>query len=89
METLKQNNTKNNIVEIGTQFKFGEDEVTPSNIVLNSIGKALEAIKLETRMFVFDALHGTNYRQIRHDLVEQEKRRKFEESIGLIAVKHK
>jgi len=42
--------------------------------------------KLEARMLAFDALHGTSYRTIRHELVEQKKRAAFEKSIGLIAV---
>jgi hypothetical protein len=42
--------------------------------------------KLEARMIAFDAVHGTNYRAIRHELIEQKKRAAFEASIGLIAV---
>jgi hypothetical protein len=40
-------------------------------------------------MATFDALHGTNYRHIRNELVEQQKRRKFEQSIGIIAIDRK
>jgi hypothetical protein len=43
-------------------------------------------IKLETRMVVFDKLHGTNYREVRHALVEKQRREKFEQSIGLVAL---
>lgn len=43
-------------------------------------------IKLETRMVVFDKLHGTNYREVRHSLVEKQRREKFEQSIGLVAI---
>lgn len=43
--------------------------------------------KLEARMLVFDAFHGTNYRQIRHDLIEQKRRERFEASIGLSRIK--
>ncbi len=43
-------------------------------------------IALQTRMTVFDARHGTDYRHIRNQLVEQQKRHQFEQSIGLVAV---
>lgn len=39
--------------------------------------------KLESRMVAFDALHGTNYRQIRHNLVLLNKCERFERSIGI------
>lgn len=86
-ETQTKPNTQNEF-EVGTQFVFNGEPEAP-NIVLAGIGRAVEAVKLETRMFVFDALHRTNYREIRHGLIEQEKRRKFEASIGLIAVDKK
>jgi hypothetical protein len=54
--------------------------------VLNGIHGAIDHVKLESRMLVFDALHGTDYRTIRHDLIEKQKRERFEASIGLIAV---
>lgn len=55
--------------------------------VANFIGAIANNVALETKMFAFDRLHGTNYRDIRHELIEQERRRKFEQSIGLVAVK--
>jgi hypothetical protein len=70
--------------EVGTEFVFNGEPEAP-NVVVAGIGRAVETIKLETRMLVFDALHGTDYRAIRHNLVAEQKRRKFEESIGLIA----
>jgi hypothetical protein len=57
--------------------------------VLNGLGHAIGAIQLETRMFVFDALHGTHYRLIRHELMAEKKRERFEASIGLIAINRK
>jgi hypothetical protein len=86
-ETQTQPNTQNQY-EVGTSFVFNGEPEAP-NVVLAGLGRAVEAVKLETRMFVFDALHNTNYRAVRHELVEQEKRRKFEASIGLIAVDKK
>lgn len=62
---------------------------TALNIASEGISRAVEVVKLEARMFVFDALHRTNYRSIRHDLVREQKRRKFEESIGLVATGRK
>lgn len=83
---LNKTQTPETLVEVGTQFVFGEGDPTPTNVVLDGLSRAVEAVKLETRMFVFDALHGTDYRAIRHDLVRQEKMRKFEESIGIVAI---
>lgn len=44
-------------------------------------------IALQARMATFDVLHGTNYRQVRNQLVEQKRREEFVKSIGLVAVK--
>lgn len=46
-------------------------------------------IALQARMAIFDARHGTEYRQIRNALVEQKRREEFLESIGLVAIKGK
>lgn len=86
-ETQTQPNTQNQY-EVGTSFVFNGEPEAP-NVVLAGLGRAVEHVKLETRMFVFDALHKTNYRAVRHELVEQQKRRDFEASIGLIAVDKK
>jgi hypothetical protein len=82
---LKETQTPPNEIEVGTQFIFNGEPQAP-NIVLAGLSRAVEYAKLETRMFVFDALHHTNYRTIRHELVAEQKRHKFEESIGLVAV---
>lgn len=86
-ETQTQPTTRNEF-EVGTSFVFNGEPEAP-NVVLAGLGRAVEHVRLETRMFVFDALHRTNYRAIRHELVEQQKRRDFEASIGLIAVDKK
>jgi hypothetical protein len=57
--------------------------------ITSAIGNVAAAARLEVRMAVFDTLHGTNYRRIRHDLIEQQKRERFEKSIGLVAVSKK
>jgi hypothetical protein len=82
---FKETQTQPNQYDIGTQFVFNGEPSAP-NILIAGLGRAVEAVRLETRMFVFDALHRTNYRQIRHDLVAEQKRRQFEESIGLVAL---
>lgn len=87
MENKTQTHTTNEF-EVGTQFIFNGEPEAP-NVVLEGLSRAVEAVKLETRMFVFDALHKTNYRAVRHELVEQEKRKRFEASIGLVAVDKK
>lgn len=54
--------------------------------ITTTIGNMATAARLEVRMAVFDTLHGTNYRKIRHDLIEKRCRETFEASIGLVAV---
>lgn len=78
-ETQTQSKTE---YEVGTEFIFNAEPTAP-NIVLEGLSRAVEAAKLETRMFVYDALHRTNYRAIRHRIVADERNRRFEESIGL------
>lgn len=46
-------------------------------------------ISLQARMATFDAFHGTHYRRIRNELMEQQKRRQFERSIGLTPIEGK
>lgn len=81
-----------NQYEIGTEVVFNAE---PTQIELartaaiQGLQRVADTVRLETRMLVFDALHGTNYRQIRHDLVAQQRRERFEASIGLIALHKK
>jgi hypothetical protein len=44
-------------------------------------------VALQTQMFVYDALHGTNYRDIRNTLVAENRNAEFEKKIGLVATK--
>lgn len=74
MKTLKQTS---NEIEVGTQFVFKSEPT--------ALDSVFAAIKLEARMLVFDTLHGTDYRSIRHALVAEQKRRDFEASIGLVS----
>lgn len=53
----------------------------------NALTRANDQLKLEMRMWVFDKRHGTNYRAIRHALIEKQKREQFEKSIGLVRTK--
>lgn len=52
------------------------------NAVIGFVGN----VGLQARMALFDAKHGTHYRSIRNELVEQKKRSEFEQRIGLIAI---
>lgn len=74
--------TKHQELEIGTQFVFN-GEPTPRAVLIEGLAKALGSVKLEARMFVFDTLHGTNYRRVRHDLMKQKRCAEFEASIGI------
>lgn len=67
----------------------------PSNVeaIVSHVQGAVEAfagnVVLQARMALFDLKHGTNYRQIRNELVEQKRRHEFEQRIGLVAVGRK
>jgi hypothetical protein len=78
-------NTQPNPQEVGTQYIFNAEPEAP-NMVLEGISRAVDHVKLEARMVVFDAFHGTSYRQIRHELMAKKKRERFEQSIGLVAI---
>lgn len=52
--------------------------------VLDGLQAATEAVKLQTRMFAYDALHHTNYRAIRNKLVRERKEAEYIASIGLV-----
>lgn len=47
----------------------------------------LGTLALEAKLVTYDAIHNTNYRTIRHDLVRQERNKQFEAAIGLVAIK--
>ncbi len=78
--------------EIGTQFVFNADPGAMElarTAAIEGLQRVVSHVKLESRMLVFDTLHGTNYRQIRRELVAQKKRERFEASIGLVAIGNK
>lgn len=77
----KQPNTE---YEIGTEITFdAEASQEALETVFSGLGRAIDNIKLEARMIAFDALHGTNYRQVRHALAAEKRNSAFEASIGL------
>jgi hypothetical protein len=78
-------NTQSNPQEVGTQYVFNAEPDAPS-MVLEGISRAVDHVKLEARMVVFDAFHGTHYRKVRHELMAIKKREQFEQSIGLVAI---
>lgn len=57
--------------------------------ITSAVGNVASAAALELKMAIFDTVHGTNYRSIRHSLIEEQRRKKFEQSIGLVAVNRK
>lgn len=57
------------------------------NAVTGYLGVVASNIKLEAKMAAFDMIHDTNYRQVRHNLIEQKRRERFEQSIGVVALK--
>jgi len=64
-----------------------------AEIATEALASRVAAVKsniaLEVRMFAFDLVHRTNFRQVRHELVEQRRQEQFAESIGLVSVKGK
>lgn len=75
----------------------GEIDTELSVLPLTGIGAAAERLRtsitnltgsvaLQARMVTFDAMHGTDYRRIRNNLVAQKRRADFELSIGLVAI---
>jgi len=56
-------------------------------ILVNAASNFAHNVALEAKMATFDTLHGTNYRIVRHELIEQQRRERFEHSIGLLAVR--
>lgn len=39
---------------------------------------------MQAEMFIYDLLHGTNYRKVRNDLIREAKNKAFEQRLGLI-----
>lgn len=81
-------NNKTQTIKNFTITQDGE-VLTPSaaeiarQTLIEGLGRAFGEVKLQSRLIAFDTLHGTHYRQIRKDLVAEQKRRQFEASIGL------
>lgn len=55
--------------------------------VEQSISRFKAHVVLQARIVTFDVLHGTNYRQIRNQLIKQKRQEEFEKMIGLVKVK--
>jgi hypothetical protein len=62
---------------------------TALSTVGNTLGQLAAKASLEASMLLYDTIHRTNYRVIRHELVRQKCNAEFERSIGLIAVNKK
>lgn len=63
---------------------FTPEAPTAATIVLNKLHSAIEQVKLETALIAFDALHKTNYRTIRHDLIAAKRNADWEARIGIV-----
>lgn len=78
--------TKKHEYEVGTAIVFNGEPTGKEQAKLVAkklVKRAGERIKTETKLFLFDKFHGTHYRDIYHDIIEDAKRRRFEASIGL------
>jgi hypothetical protein len=75
--------------EVGTELVFNGDTEAETSIVDNvrgGLSRFTGEVALQARMATFDVLHGTHYRRIRNELVEQKRRTEFERRIGLVAI---
>ncbi len=59
----------------------------PFKAVAGYLGNVASNVKLETKMAVYDVAHGTNFREVRRQLLNDQRDLRFAASIGLIAVK--
>lgn len=88
LNEIQTNTLKNFVVTID-----GEEQKGPSELIratqgfATALSKVNAQLKLEARMWAFDKRHGTNYRTIRHALIEKQRREQFEKSIGLVRTK--
>lgn len=85
MKAINTNNPEITITRDGEVTN--EFQPTIADAAVSHVQAAVGALSLQVRMFTFDTIHGTNYRSIRNQLVEQKKREEFVKSIGLVAVK--
>lgn len=84
------------------QDLYAEQVAAQRQAVIEAPGRAMQAmagylgeiagnvaynVKREARLAMFDAIHQTNYREVRHNLIEQKRRERFEQSIGIVALK--
>lgn len=87
MNQETQTPNPNNEYEIGTSFEFVEQEPATLDVarelILSGLNRAKEHAALQTRMMVYDAIHGTHYRRIRKQVMAEQRNKRFEESIGL------
>jgi hypothetical protein len=90
LEAIEQGEADPNYVQDYVRSMQRQAIVEGAQTVLSTITKPLGTlashVALETRMALFDYRHGTNYRAIRHSLVEEQKRKNFEQRIGLVAI---
>ena len=56
------------------------------SMITSSIGKLASKAVLEGRLLGYDAIHGTNYRQIKHEVTRRDREERFITSIGLMRI---
>lgn len=91
MSTNTNTNTNTNTLQ---NFQIVVDGQLQSPTITERLQSHIEArisrvkgsLVLQARMATFDALHGTNYRQVRNKLARERRNREFEKSIGICPV---
>lgn len=76
--------TKPFIVRRGGEIDKDLSILEPRMTFKDILSSPLRDVKLQARMFVYDALHGTHYRKLRNRLVREQQNQLFEKSIGLV-----
>lgn len=66
-----------------------DNELSQVNNKGRIVNRLYGTIQLQTELFIYDLLHGTDYRRIRNRLVRDKRNAEFEARIGLIAVNKK
>jgi hypothetical protein len=79
MKNITNNQTQTIIINRDGQY----DSKVSLEPQIKPLDELKDYIRLQVRMFTYDRLHGTNYRQVRNQLVRQKRNQAFESRIGL------
>jgi hypothetical protein len=58
----------------------------PKVTIKDILGDSVKDTRLQAKMLVYDIVHKTQYRQVRNQLVQEQRNREFEEAIGIVRI---